>query len=109
MKKEEVYHRPVLVKEVLNWLKVGRGKVFVDGTLGLGGHSLAILEASSPDGKLYAFEWNEDSFKIASQKLKPYSNRIRLFLANFTQISEILKKKEFLQKGSFSTWGFLPF
>jgi 16S rRNA (cytosine1402-N4)-methyltransferase len=99
MKKEEVYHRPVLVKEVLNWLKVGRGKVFVDGTLGLGGHSLAILEASSPDGKLYAFEWNEDSFKIASQKLKPYSNRIRLFLANFTQISEILKKEGVLAEG----------
>ncbi|RLG12687.1 16S rRNA (cytosine(1402)-N(4))-methyltransferase [Candidatus Pacearchaeota archaeon] len=93
------HHEPVLLKEVLEWLMVEKDKIYVDATLGLGGHSKAILEKSSPTGILYGFEWNEDSFNIASKNLKKYKSRIKLFNKNFIYIKEILKKENILADG----------
>lgn len=78
---------------------VEKDKIYVDATLGLGGHSKAILEKSSPTGILYGFEWNEDSFNIASKNLKKYKGRIKLFNKNFIYIKEVLKKENILADG----------
>jgi len=72
---------------------VEKDKIYVDGTVGLGGHSEAILEASSPTGILYGFEWNEDSFKLAKERLSKYGSRIKLFNKSFIYIKEELKKQ----------------
>ncbi|AEH23033.1 Ribosomal RNA small subunit methyltransferase H [Thermodesulfobacterium geofontis OPF15] len=93
------HHEPVLLKEVLEWLNVKENKIYVDGTVGLGGHSSAILEASKPSGILYGFEWNEDSFKIAQERLKKYGERVKLFNKNFVFIKEILQKEGVLADG----------
>ena len=93
------YHEPVLLKEVLEWLDVKKDKIYVDGTVGLGGHSSAILEASKPSGILYGFEWNEDSFKLAQERLKKYKERVKLFNKNFIFIKEILQKEGILADG----------
>lgn len=74
-------------------------KIYVDGTVGLGGHSSAILEASSPWGILYGFEWNEDSFKIAQERLKKYGDRVKLFNKNFIFIKDVLQKEGVLADG----------
>ena len=74
-------------------------KIYVDGTVGLGGHSSAILEASKPSGILYGFEWNEDSFKIAKEWLKKYRERVKLYNKNFVYIKEILQKENVLADG----------
>ena len=74
-------------------------KIYVDGTVGLGGHSSAILEASKPSGILYGFEWNEDSFKIAKERLKKYRERVKLYNKNFVYIKEILQKENVLTDG----------
>jgi len=84
---------------VLKWLNVTKDKIYVDGTVGLGGHSRAILEASSPSGILYGFEWNEDSFKIAQERLKKFGDRVRLFNKNFIYIKETLKNEGILADG----------
>jgi len=78
---------------------VRENKIFVDGTVGLGGHSSAILEASSPSGILYGFEWNEDSFKMASERLKKYGDRVKLFNKNFIFIKDVLQKEGILADG----------
>ncbi|PMP97863.1 MAG: 16S rRNA (cytosine(1402)-N(4))-methyltransferase [Thermodesulfobacterium geofontis] len=93
------HHEPVLLKEVLEWLNVKENKIYVDGTVGLGGHSSAILEASSPSGILYGFEWNEDSFRIAKERLKRYGERVKLFNKNFIFIKEILQREGVLADG----------
>jgi len=78
---------------------VRENKIFVDGTVGLGGHSSAILEASKPSGILYGFEWNEESFEIAKENLKKYGDRVKLFNKNFIFIKEILQKEGILADG----------
>ncbi len=62
--------------------------------MGLGGHSLAILEASSPNGTLYAVDWNEESLKKAKERLKEFEGRTRFFNANFVEAL-----KEFEEEG----------
>lgn len=76
-----------------------KNKIYVDGTVGLGGHSSAILENSSPSGILYGFEWNEDSFKIAQERLKKYGERVKLFNKNFIFIKDVLQREGVLADG----------
>ena len=76
-----------------------KDKIYVDGTVGLGGHSTAILEASSPTGILYGFEWNEDSFKFAKERLSKYGSRVKLFNKSFVYIKEELQKEGILVDG----------
>jgi len=78
---------------------VERDKIYVDGTVGLGGHSEAILEVSSPTGILYGFEWNENSFEIAKKRLSKYRERVKLYKKNFIYIKEVLKEEKILADG----------
>lgn len=100
MEKKIPYHEPVLLKEVLKWLKVEEEnkKIYVDATVGLGGHSLAILEASNTCF-LYGFEWNEDSYKIALERLKKHERRVKLYCKNFIFAKDILQKEGILVHG----------
>lgn len=89
----EVRHEPVLLEEVLEGLSVRPGGIYVDGTVGLGGHSEALLRASAPDGFLYGFEWDEDSLRRAERRLSVFSGRFKLFRANFAEAPEILARE----------------
>ena len=62
-------HRPVLVREVLQFLDLGPGLVVVDGTVGGGGHSKLILEQIGPDGKLIGLDRDPAMLARASQAL----------------------------------------
>lgn len=84
-------HEPVLLKEVLLWLAVKPGGLYVDGTVGLGGHSQAILEASAPNGFLVGFEWNRESLALAEERLAPFAGRFLLVRENFAKIHAVLK------------------
>lgn len=98
-KKELSKHEPVLLKEVLDWLKIEEGKIFVDGTLGLGGHSKAILERAGEDAFLYAFEWNEDTLKFAEESLRPFQGRVKIIPKSFVHIREVLEGEGVLADG----------
>ena len=89
----KIEHEPVLVQEVLEWLSVRPGGWYADGTVGLGGHSEAILRASSPDGFLFGFEWDEESLRQAEKRLSPFAGRFRLFRANFAEMPQILARE----------------
>ena len=60
---EHSYHTPVLLKETIEGLKIVPGGIYVDCTFGGGGHSKAILERLSENGKLVAFDQDEDARK----------------------------------------------
>lgn len=62
----------------------------MDGNVGLGGHSGAILEASSPSGRIIGFDWDENALSLARENLRKYEGRIELVRRNFAEIREVL-------------------
>ena len=82
-----------MVKEVLDYLTPQEGGVYVDCTLGTGGHSLAILEKMRGNIKLIGVDWDEEAIKISRERLRKYQDKISLIRANFAEIKKILKKQ----------------
>ncbi len=83
-------HLPALFSEVLEYLNCQAGKVYVDGTVGSGGHSRGILERSSPTGKLVGLDWDEEALERARKNLSPFGGRIELVKANFKDLRSVL-------------------
>lgn len=79
------YHAPVLVQEVLEYLGVRPGGLYVDGTLGGGGHSHAILDACSPDGRVVAFDRDPTAIATATKRLEGFGARFQAIHANYAQ------------------------
>ncbi len=80
------YHTPVLVREVLALLEPERGGVFVDGTVGGGGHACALLERA-PGLHLVAVDRDPSALAEAERTLAPFGDRVRFLLANFREIA----------------------
>lgn len=85
-------HTPVMLGEVIEILEPRPGKRYLDGTAGGGGHSLAILERSAPNGELLALDWDEDAIKFTQQKLTGFGERVVIRRANFTEAGRILRE-----------------
>ena len=86
-------HKPVLLQEVLEFLQPKPGMVFVDGTLGGGGPSKAILEKILPGGKLLAFDQDLDAINAAKQVLTPLGEEnFQLFHRNFRDMAQALSQ-----------------
>jgi 16S rRNA (cytosine1402-N4)-methyltransferase len=83
-------HRPVMLKEVLAWLRPKAGGVYLDGTVGDGGHSLAILEASGPDGRLIGLDRDAAALAEAGPRLLPFGKRATLIQADFREAGRIV-------------------
>ncbi|HJY30540.1 MAG TPA: 16S rRNA (cytosine(1402)-N(4))-methyltransferase, partial [Pyrinomonadaceae bacterium] len=75
-------HRPVLLQETLKYLVPERGGLFVDCTVGLGGHSEAILK-SSPDTRILGLDLDPAALEYSRQRLAPFGKRFRAVQANF--------------------------
>jgi 16S rRNA (cytosine1402-N4)-methyltransferase len=89
---QEQIHIPVLLEECMGFLAPAPGKVFVDGTLGLGGHSAALLSRSGPDGRVIAFEWDENALQRSSRRLVAFAERLTVVRQNFAEIAEVLDR-----------------
>jgi 16S rRNA (cytosine1402-N4)-methyltransferase len=76
------YHAPVLLTEAMDLLQPERGGVFLDGTLGGGGHSEALLERG-PEARLIATDRDPDAIREAGARLARFGDRVRLVQANF--------------------------
>ena len=66
------------------------GRLYVDGTVGEGGHAAAILRRTAPDGKLWGLDRDPAVLKIAAGRLAPYTSRFRLFHRSYAQLGEML-------------------
>jgi 16S rRNA (cytosine1402-N4)-methyltransferase len=84
-------HIPVLVEEVMTFLRCEAGRTYVDATLGGGGHASEILKRTAPDGVLIGMEWDEDALFEATRTLKPFGDRVRIFRENFIQLPDLMK------------------
>jgi 16S rRNA (cytosine1402-N4)-methyltransferase len=82
-------HRPVLLQETIELLDASRGGLFVDGTLGLGGHSEAILEAS-PDSRVIGIDRDREALGLARKRLAHFGSRFSGVHANFSEIAQVL-------------------
>ena len=83
----EFTHIPVLLNEVLAWLEPRDKGLYVDGTVGSGGHAEAILKASSPTGKLYGCDRDGAALEAAAARLAPYEGRYELRRGNFAELA----------------------
>lgn len=71
-------HIPVLFDPCMRIMDPRPGGLYADGTLGAGGHSEGILNASAPDGKLLAFDLDPAAIEIASERLRKFGERVRI-------------------------------
>ena len=80
-------HIPVLLDEATQLLAPVDGGIYVDGTLGFGGHSEKILQLCSPSGQVIGFEWDANALELATKRLTPFGQR---FSAHHRSYSEIM-------------------
>jgi 16S rRNA (cytosine1402-N4)-methyltransferase len=82
-------HLPVLVAETLAALQPDRGGLYVDATVGLGGHAEAIL-AAAPAARLLGIDRDPDALALAGRRLAGFGDRVRFAQGNFDQLPELL-------------------
>jgi 16S rRNA (cytosine1402-N4)-methyltransferase len=86
----EIKHIPVLLEETVNLLTSNGGKIYVDATVGLGGHSYEILKRN-PKVYLIGIDKDPNALEIAEERLKDFEGRFALYQADYKDIDEVLK------------------
>ncbi len=87
------YHTPIMLEEIVGFLDPSPGKVYLDGTVGTGGHTEAILERSKPTGRVIGIDTDAESIEIARERLAPYAGRALLVHGRYDQARDILSRK----------------
>jgi 16S rRNA (cytosine1402-N4)-methyltransferase len=87
------YHTPVLQEEVLKWLITSAGGVYVDATLGGGGHAESTLQRLDPTGMLVGFDADSDAIQFSKTRLSAFSGRVLLIHENFRNLSTALAQR----------------
>lgn len=90
----EFSHVTVLLNETVGGLNIKPDGIYVDGTLGGGGHSEAICKQLGENGLLIGIDQDEDALKAAKERLEPYANRTLFVHNNFSNIKEVLESLE---------------
>ena len=89
----EFRHTPIMVEQVLSLLEPQRGGVFVDGTLGGGGHAQAVLSLLPTGAKLYGIDRDAAAIAAATERLKPFGMRFIPIRGNFHRMAELLREQ----------------
>lgn len=83
-------HASVMLEETIRLLSPRPGGIYVDGTIGGGGHAERILEESAPDGRLVGFDRDRSALAAATERLSRFGSRVSLFHGNFASMAEVL-------------------
>jgi len=94
---QEKFHTPVLIEPVLTYLINDPSGIYVDGTVGGGGHSLEILKKLAPTGRLIGIDIDDEALLYAKRALESFENRVMLKPGNFAEIVAILGSFEIHQ------------
>lgn len=85
-------HTTVLLKETIEYLNIRPDGIYVDGTLGGGGHASKICEKLNANGLLVGVDQDEVALKAASERLLPYSNKKSFVHSNFSNIRNVINE-----------------
>lgn len=91
MLENKLPHQPVLYQEIIHALRPSSPGIYVDGTVGAGGHAMLILAACAPAGKILGFDVDPEAIEIATTRLKKYGDRVKLVRASYTSLSQNLQ------------------
>jgi 16S rRNA (cytosine1402-N4)-methyltransferase len=96
MTREHTQHVPVMLDEVLHFLQPRSGGYYIDGTVGGGGHTAAILAQSEPDGRVLGIDADEQALARVHTRLSQYVDNGRLVLvqSNFAHLARIVAETE---------------
>ena len=86
-------HVSVLLDECINYLDIKPDGIYVDGTLGLGGHSSEIAKRLGEGGRLIASDRDLASIERASARLAPWADRVTIVHGNFRDVAAILDEQ----------------
>ena len=84
------YHTPVLLEEVVAQLQPRPGGLYVDCTVGGGGHAEGILRASAPEGRVIGLDCDDEALAASRERLAAHEGRVQLMRANFAELQETL-------------------
>ena len=90
------YHFPVMVTEVIENLDVVQGGRYIDGTLGEGGHTEAILEMSQPGGQVLGIDADHEAILISKKRLSRYSECSFFVNSKFSEMKDIASEIDFI-------------
>lgn len=86
-----ITHLPVLVKEVLELLSISEGGIYVDATIGLGGHTTAILSRLGAKGRVIGIDRDAEALKMTAERLE--DQRLTLRQGSFSDIKKIVESE----------------
>src|SRR5690242_7741735 len=89
-------HTPVLLDEVIEFLDPRPDGRFIDGTLGAGGHTRAILERTAPNGRMLVFDQDESALALARETLQSFGSRVEFIHANFKEVGTFAAEYGFM-------------
>ncbi len=84
-------HKSVLLRETVDSLNIRPDGIYVDGTLGGGGHACEVLKRLGPKGRLIGIDQDADAIKAASKRLEPMKERVIIVRDNYRNIQRVLE------------------
>ncbi len=84
------FHAPVMAREVVDFLRPRPGGVYVDGTLGLGGHAEAVLDAAAGQCRLIGLDWDEEAAALAEERLARFGSAVTVVRASCAELGPVL-------------------
>ncbi len=87
-----ISHQPVMVDEVIKYLITAPDGIYVDGTVGTGGHSLEICKRIAPKGELICLDVDRASIRIARERLSPFGEKVKIIKESYVDLDKALKR-----------------
>lgn len=84
-------HQPVMVDEVIAYLVTTPEGIYVDGTVGTGGHSLEICKRIAPKGRLICLDIDSASLQLARKRLALFGDRVKIIKESYVELDKVLK------------------
>ena len=82
-------HVPVLFREVMDYLQPRGGGIYIDGTLGAGGHTAGLLQASAPDGRVLVFDRDPEAIDFTRRRLGSFAERLMFANTSYADMASV--------------------